>query len=64
MEREEIERVEQELDAVLKLVQPEPPMQDKVPETEHRTHKKQAEEDSAKEQKRRSMERVCLFRGG
>ena len=54
MEREEIERVEQELDAVLKLVQPEPPMQDKVPETEHRTHKKQAEEDSAKEQKRNS----------
>lgn len=33
MEREEIERVEQELDAVLKLVQPEPPIQDKEPET-------------------------------
>lgn len=29
MERKEIEKVEQELDAVLKLVQPEPPMQDK-----------------------------------
>lgn len=31
MEREEIERVEQELDAILKLVQPEPPIQDDKP---------------------------------
>ena len=30
MEREEIERVERELDAILKLVQPEPTMQDKA----------------------------------
>ena len=34
MEREEIERVERELDAILKLVQPEPPMQDKEPKTD------------------------------
>ena len=32
MEREEIERVERELDAILKLVQPEPTMQDKARE--------------------------------
>ena len=32
MEREEIERVERELDAILKLVQPEPTMQDKTRE--------------------------------
>lgn len=31
MERDEIERVERELDAILKLVQPEAPMQDKTP---------------------------------
>ncbi|MFR2693601.1 MAG: hypothetical protein ACLTBV_25600 [Enterocloster bolteae] len=30
MEREEIERVERELDAILKLVQPEPTIQDKA----------------------------------
>ena len=32
MEREEIERVERELDAILKLVQPEPTIQDKARE--------------------------------
>ncbi len=32
MEREEIEQVEQELDAILKLVQPEPTIQDKARE--------------------------------
>ena len=31
MERDEIERVERELDAILKLVQPEAPMQAKTP---------------------------------
>lgn len=36
MEREEIERVEQELDAILKLVQPEPPMQDDTPDKDSR----------------------------
>ena len=43
MERDEIERVERELDAILKLVQPEAPMQDKTPgmDTDQETAEKQ-----------------------
>lgn len=43
MERDEIERIERELDAILKLVQPEAPMQDKTPgmDTDQETAEKQ-----------------------
>lgn len=46
MERDEIERVERELDAILKLVQPEAPMQDKTPGMD--TDQETAEEQKIK----------------
>lgn len=51
MEREEIERVEQELDAILKLVQPEPPMQDKAFE---------AKQQEAQETKADAVQRTSI----
>ena len=46
MERDEIERVERELEAILKLVQPEAPMQDKTPGMD--TDQETAEEQKIK----------------
>ena len=66
MEREEIERVERELDAILKLVQPEPTMQDKAREEGHkgagfRRRTPQRNIRGISHGRRHGM-RVCLFR--